>query len=154
VLDTSPRSQINKFRAEYSIFGKGYTLKSGKQLPDIASIQHTTLIALSLAVLRFRWRCRSTSNLTQYGCIISFQKLYRIGFIGDRRSFEWMELNFAETASNPLNQILHEFLSVQRVWHGMATRRYQINAPRAMRGPGGRPPRAGVERQDLSCDQL
>lgn len=94
----------NKFRAENSIFGKGYTLKYGVNYQYsryfISDFDRSTLAASGEII-----EIESTSNFNQYGAFISGSK----NFIDDRLlvtgGIRMDGADFAETASNPLNQI-------------------------------------------------
>ena len=94
----------NKFRAENSIFGKGYTLKYGVNYQYsryfINNFDRATLASSGQII-----DVESTSNFNQYGAFISGSK----NFYNDRLlvtgGVRIDGADFAETASNPLNQI-------------------------------------------------
>jgi len=94
----------NKFRAENSVFGKGYTLKYGVNYQYsryfINNFDRATLASSGQVI-----DVESTSNFNQYGAFISGSK----NFYNDRLlvtgGVRMDGADFAETASNPLNQI-------------------------------------------------
>jgi hypothetical protein len=94
----------NKFRAENSIFGKGYTLKYGVNYQYsryfINNFDRATLASSGQVI-----DVESTSNFNQYGAFISGSK----NFYNDRLlvtgGVRMDGSDFAETASNPLNQV-------------------------------------------------
>lgn len=94
----------NKFRAENSIFGKGYTLKYGVNYQYsryfIDNFDRAALASTAQVI-----DVESTSNFNQYGAFISGSK----NFYNDRLlvtgGIRMDGADFAETASNPLNQI-------------------------------------------------
>ncbi|MFT4856746.1 MAG: hypothetical protein ACI8YP_000848 [Algoriphagus sp.] len=94
----------NKFRAENSIFGKGYTLKYGVNYQYSRYFINNfdrAILASSGQVIDVE----STSNFNQYGAFISGSR----NFYNDRLlvtgGVRMDGADFAETASNPLNQI-------------------------------------------------
>ena len=104
LFDYTSQESENKFRAENSIFGKGYTLKYGFNYQYsryfISNFDRSTL-ATSGEVID----TESTSFFNQYGAFVSGSK----NFYGDRllvsAGIRMDGAEFAETASNPLNQI-------------------------------------------------
>jgi len=94
----------NKFRAENSIFGKGYTLKYGVNYQYsryfINNFDRATLASSGEVI-----DVEAKSNFNQYGAFISGSK----NFVDDRLlitgGVRMDGADFAETASNPLNQI-------------------------------------------------
>ncbi|MCU0401935.1 MAG: TonB-dependent receptor [Algoriphagus sp.] len=104
LFDYSSQESENKFRAENSIFGKGYTLKYGVNYQYsryfISNFDRSTL-ATSGGVIDVE----STSFFNQYGAFVSGSK----NFSNDRLlltgGIRIDGADFAKTASNPLNQI-------------------------------------------------
>ncbi|HSF53511.1 MAG TPA: TonB-dependent receptor [Algoriphagus sp.] len=104
LFDYSSQESENKFRAENSIFGKGYTLKYGLNYQYsryfISNFDRSTLASSGEVI-----DVESTSFFNQYGAFVSGSK----NFIGDRLlvsgGIRMDGADFAETASNPLNQI-------------------------------------------------
>jgi hypothetical protein len=94
----------NKFRAENSIFGKGYTLKYGVNYQYsrffINNFDRSALASTSEVI-----DVESTSNFNQYGAFVSGSK----NFYNDRLlvtgGIRMDGADFAATASNPLNQL-------------------------------------------------
>ena len=94
----------NKFRAENSIFGNGYTLKYGVNYQYsryfINNFDRATLASTDQVI-----DIESKSNFNQYGAFISGSK----NFDNDRLlltgGIRMDGADFAQTASNPLNQI-------------------------------------------------
>lgn len=104
LFDYSSQESENKFRAENSIFGKGYTLKYGVNYQYsryfISNFDRFTLSTIGGVI-----DVESTSFFNQYGAFISGSK----NFAGDRLlitgGVRMDGADFATTASNPLNQI-------------------------------------------------
>lgn len=104
LFDYSSQESENKFRAENSIFGKGYTLKYGFNYQYsryfISNFDRSTLASTGGVI-----DVESTSFFNQYGAFVSGSK----NFVGDRLlisgGIRMDGADFAETASNPLNQI-------------------------------------------------
>ncbi|WP_075348845.1 TonB-dependent receptor [Algoriphagus marinus] len=94
----------NKFRAENSIFGKGYTLKYGVNYQYsryfINNFDRSTLAASGQII-----DIESTSNFNQYGAFISGSKNFSNDRLLVTGGIRMDGADFAETASNPLNQI-------------------------------------------------
>lgn len=94
----------NKFRAENSIFGKGYTLKYGVNYQYsrffINNFDRSALASTSEVI-----DVESTSNFNQYGAFVSGSK----NFFNDRLlvtgGIRTDGADFAAKASNPLNQL-------------------------------------------------
>jgi hypothetical protein len=104
LFDYSSQESENKFRAENSIFGKGYTIKYGMNYQYsryfIRNFDRATL-ASSGGVIDIE----STSFFSQYGIFISGSKNFyqdRLLLTGGVRMDG---ADFSETASNPFNQI-------------------------------------------------
>lgn len=104
LFDYSSQESENKFRAENSIFGKGYTIKYGMIYQYsryfISNFDRATL-ASSGGVIDIE----STSFFSQYGVFISGSKNFyqdRLLLTGGVRMDG---ADFSETASNPINQI-------------------------------------------------
>ncbi|MDP2041336.1 MAG: TonB-dependent receptor [Algoriphagus sp.] len=104
LFDYSSQESENKFRAENSIFGKGYTIKYGMNYQYsryfISNFDRATL-ASSGGVIDIE----STSFFSQYGVFISGSKNFyqdRLLLTGGVRMDG---ADFSETASNPINQI-------------------------------------------------
>lgn len=104
LFDYTSQESENKFRAENSIFGKGYTLKYGFNYQYsryfISNYDRSTLASSGEVV-----NVESTSFFNQYGAFVSGSK----NFYNDRLlvsgGIRLDGADFAETASNPLNQI-------------------------------------------------
>jgi hypothetical protein len=104
LFDYTSQESENKFRAENSIFGKGYTLKYGFNYQYsryfISNFDRSTLASSGEVI-----DVESTSFFNQYGAFVSGSK----NFYGDRLlisgGIRMDGADFAETASNPLNQI-------------------------------------------------
>lgn len=104
LFDYSSQESENKFRAENSIFRKGYTLKYGLNYQYsryfISNFDRSTLASTGGVI-----DVESTSIFNQYGAFASGSK----NFYGDRLlvsgGIRMDGADFAETASNPLNQI-------------------------------------------------
>lgn len=100
---TSQESE-NKFRAENSIFGNGYTLKYGGNYEYsryyIRNFDRSTLAAEGETVVE-----KSTTYFNSYGAFVSGSKY----FIGERLlltgGIRMDGADFGKTAQNPLNQI-------------------------------------------------
>jgi hypothetical protein len=94
----------NKFRAENSIFGKGYTLKYGVNYQYsryfINNFDRSTLAASGEVI-----DVESTSNFNQYGAFISGSKNFSNDRLLVTGGIRMDGADFAETATNPLNQI-------------------------------------------------
>jgi hypothetical protein len=94
----------NKFRAENSIFGKGYTLKYGVNYQYsryfINNFDRATLASSGQVI-----DVESTSNFNQYGAFISGSKNFYKDRLLVTGGVRMDGADFAETASNPLNQI-------------------------------------------------
>jgi hypothetical protein len=94
----------NKFRAENSIFGKGYTLKYGVNYQYsryfINNFDRSTLAASGQII-----DIESTSNFNQYGAFVSGSKNFSNDGLLVTGGIRMDGADFAETASNPLNQI-------------------------------------------------
>jgi hypothetical protein len=94
----------NKFRAENSIFGKGYTIKYGVNYQYsryfINNFDRATLASSSQVI-----DVESTSNFNQYGAFISGSKNFYKDRLLVTGGVRMDGADFAETASNPLNQI-------------------------------------------------
>lgn len=104
LFDYSSQESENKFRAENSIFGKGYTIKYGMNYQYsryfIRNFDRATL-ASSGGVIDIE----STSFFSQYGIFISGSKNFyqdRLLLTGGVRMDG---ADFSETAANPFNQI-------------------------------------------------
>lgn len=104
LFDYSSQESENKFRAENSIFGKGYTIKYGMNYQYsryfIRNFDKAAL-ASSGGVIDIE----STSFFSQYGIFISGSKNFyqdRLLLTGGVRMDG---ADFSETASNPINQI-------------------------------------------------
>jgi hypothetical protein len=104
LFDYSSQESENKFRAENSIFGKGYTLKYGVNYQYsryfVSNFDRSTLASTGGVI-----DVESTSFFNQYGAFVSGSK----NFYNDRLllsgGIRIDGADFAETASNPLNQI-------------------------------------------------
>lgn len=104
LFNYSSQESENKFRAENSIFGKGYTLKYGVNYQYsryfISNFDRFTLSNIGGVI-----DVESTSFFHQYGAFISGSK----NFVGDRLlitgGVRMDGADFATTASNPLNQL-------------------------------------------------
>ncbi|OOG70502.1 TonB-dependent receptor [Algoriphagus sp. A40] len=104
LFDYTSQESENKFRAENSIFGKGYTIKYGVNYQYsryfISNFDRSTLASTGEVI-----DVESTSFFNQYGAFVSGSK----NFYGDRLlisgGIRMDGADFAETASNPLNQI-------------------------------------------------
>ncbi len=104
LFDYSSQESENKFRAENSIFGQGFTIKYGFNYQYsryfISNYDRSTLAASGEVI-----DVESKTNFNQYGAFISGSK----NFLGDRLlisgGIRVDGADFAETASNPLNQI-------------------------------------------------
>jgi hypothetical protein len=94
----------NKFRAENSIFGKGYTLKYGVNYQYsryfINNFDRAALASSGQVI-----DVESTSNFNQYGAFISGSKKFYTDRLLVTGGVRVDGADFAETASNPLNQI-------------------------------------------------
>jgi len=94
----------NKFRAENSIFGKGYTLKYGVNYQYsryfINNFDRAALASSGQVI-----DVESTSNFNQYGAFISGSKNFYEDRLLVTGGVRMDGADFAETASNPLNQI-------------------------------------------------
>jgi hypothetical protein len=94
----------NKFRAENSIFGNGYTIKYGVNYQYsryfINNYDRSTLAASGEVI-----DVESTSNFNQYGAFISGSKNFSNDRLLVTGGIRIDGADFAETASNPLNQI-------------------------------------------------
>ena len=94
----------NKFRAENSIFGKGYTVKYGVNYQYsryfINNFDRSTLAGSGEII-----DIESTSNFNQYGAFISGSKNFSNDRLLVTGGIRMDGADFAETASNPLNQI-------------------------------------------------
>lgn len=103
LFDYSSQESENKFRAENSIFGNGYTLKYGVNYQYsryfISNFDRSTLASTGGVI-----DVESTSFFNQYGAFVSGSK----NFYGDRLlltgGVRIDGADFAETASNPFNQ--------------------------------------------------
>jgi len=104
LFDYSSQESENKFRAENSIFGKGYTLKYGVNYQYsryfISNFDRSALATTGGVI-----DVESTSFFNQYGAFVSGSK----NFSNDRLlltgGIRIDGADFAKTASNPLNQI-------------------------------------------------
>ncbi|MBC6365658.1 TonB-dependent receptor [Algoriphagus sp. AK58] len=104
LFDYSSQESENKFRAENSIFGKGYTIKYGVNYQYsryfISNFDRSTLSSTGGVI-----DVEATSFFNQYGGFISGSK----NFVGDRLlltgGVRIDGADFAKTASNPFNQI-------------------------------------------------
>ncbi len=103
LFDYSSQESENKFRAENSIFGNGYTLKYGVNYQYsryfISNFDRSTLASTGGVI-----DVESTSFFNQYGAFVSGSK----NLYGDRLlltgGVRIDGADFAETASNPFNQ--------------------------------------------------
>ncbi len=104
LFDYRSQESENKFRAENSIFGKGYTLKYGVNLEYARYLidnYDRTVLSQSGGVVDIS----AVSNYTTYGAFVSGSR----NWIGDRLllsgGIRMDGSNFASTASNPFNQL-------------------------------------------------
>jgi hypothetical protein len=94
----------NKFRAENSIFGKGYTLKYGINYQYsrffINNFDRSALASTAEVI-----NVESTSNFNQYGAFVSGSKKFYNDRLLVTGGLRMDGADFAATASNPLNQL-------------------------------------------------
>jgi hypothetical protein len=94
----------NKFRAENSIFGKGYTLKYGINYQYsrffINNFDRSALASTAEVI-----DVESTSNFNQYGAFVSGSKKFYNDRLLVTGGLRMDGADFAATASNPLNQL-------------------------------------------------
>lgn len=104
LFDYSSQESENKFRAENSIFGKGYTIKYGVNYQYsryfIQEFDRATLASTGGVI-----DVESTSFFNQYGAFISGSKNFYSNRLLLTGGVRMDGADFAETASNPLNQI-------------------------------------------------
>lgn len=104
LFDYSSQESENKFRAENSIFGKGYTIKYGVNYQYsryfISNFDRSTLAASGQVI-----DVESTSFFNQYGAFLSGSKYFRGERLLLTGGVRIDGADFAETASNPFNQI-------------------------------------------------
>jgi len=94
----------NKFRAENSVFGKGYTLKYGVNYQYsrffINNFDRSALASTAEVI-----DVESTSNFNQYGAFVSGSKKFYNDRLLVTGGVRMDGADFAATASNPLNQL-------------------------------------------------
>jgi len=108
LFDYSSQESENKFRAENSIFGNGYTLKYGVNYEYaryfIKNFDRSTLAEEGETIIE-----KSTSFFNSYGLFLSGTKYY----FGERLLFSagvrMDGSDFGQTAKNPLNQLSPRF---------------------------------------------
>lgn len=104
LFDYSSQESENKFRAENSFFGKGYTIKYGVNYQYsryfISNFDRATLASTGGVI-----DVESTSFFNQYGAFISGSKNFYSNRLLLTGGVRMDGADFAETASNPLNQI-------------------------------------------------
>jgi len=104
LFDYKSQESENKFRAENSIFGKGYTLKYGFNYQYsryfISNFDRSALSSSSEVI-----DVESTSFFNQYGAFISGSKNFYSNRLLLTGGLRMDGADFAKTASNPLNQL-------------------------------------------------
>ena len=104
LFDYSSQESENKFRAENSIFGKGYTLKYGVNYQYsryfIRNFDRSTLASTGGVI-----DVESTSFFNQYGAFVSGSKNFYSNRLLLTGGVRMDGADFGETASNPFNQI-------------------------------------------------
>ena len=104
LFDYRSQESENKFRAENSIFGNGYTIKYGVNYQYsryfISNFDRSTLASSGEVI-----DVESTSFFNQYGAFISGSRNFYNNRLLLTGGVRMDGADFAETASNPLNQI-------------------------------------------------